>query len=360
MDALDREAYDTTTAILPASAGALLESHANAWFRTPWTYAKAAKSAVGHRLPGIRSLVWSTFYLVEATLLARELKREGIQHLHVHFANSGAHIARVAAQLAGITWSMTLHGASDFEYPFGAVLGPKLREAAFTVCISRYGMSQAMRELDPSYWDRLVLSRCGIEPAEMPAPRGPAENRDTIDVVCVGRLSPEKGHLGLLESFARAKERTPALRLTLVGGGPARPRIESRIGELGLGGSVTLTGCMSEHDTLERIKRGDMLVLASFMEGIPVVLMEAMALHVPVIAPRIAGIPELVEDGVSGLLFHPADWCDLGVKLERMARDPALRERLALAAARKVATEFTMPHAIDAFVERLAALRRAH
>jgi len=356
MDDLDREAYDTTTAILPASPGSLAGSHAAAWLRSPLTYAKAARHALSHRLPGARNMVWSTFYLVEATILARHLKREGVQHLHVHFANAGANIARLAAQLAGITWSMTLHGACDFEYPYGAMLAPKLREAAFTICISRYGMSQAMREVDPAYWDRIGLSRCGIEPADMPEPRGPAEKRDTLNVVCVGRLSAEKGHLGLLEGFAQAKRRLPGLRLTLVGDGPLRPRVESRIRELGLGDCVELTGGVSEPDALRHIKSADLFVLASFMEGIPVVLMEAMTLRVPVIAPRIAGIPELVEDNVSGLLFHPADWSDLGVKLERLARDAELRERLAEVAERKVADEFAMPHAVDGLVKRLAGL----
>jgi glycosyltransferase involved in cell wall biosynthesis len=356
MDELDREAFDTTTAILPASAGSLLGSHAAAWLRNPLTCAKTVKQALSHRLPGTRSLVWSAFYMVEATILAGHLKREGIHHLHVHFANAGANIARLAARLAGITWSMTLHGACDFEYPHGPTLAPKLREAAFTVCISRYGMSQAMREVDPAYWDRITLSRCGIEPSEMPEARGPAETRATINVVCVGRLSPEKGHLGLLEGFAEAKRRMPALRLTLVGDGPLRPRVEARIRELGLEGCVELAGSVSEPEALQHIARGDVFVLSSFMEGVPVVLMEAMTLRVPVIAPRVAGIPELVEHDVSGLLFHPADWTDLSVKLERLAGDPALRDRLAQAAERKVAEEFSMPHAVDGFVKRLATV----
>jgi glycosyltransferase involved in cell wall biosynthesis len=321
-------------------------------------YIQTARDAITHRLPGARNLTWSTFYLAEATILARQLKAQGVQHLHAHFANSSASIARLAAKLARITWSMTLHGACDFEYPFGPTLPGKVREAAFTICISRYGMSQAMREVDPVHWSRIGLSRCGVDLSELPPPRGPAHNGESLNIVCVGRLSSEKGHLGLLEGFAQAWHQEPSLRLTLVGDGPQRERIESRIAELGLSERVTLTGCAAERAALDHIAAADIVVLASFMEGIPVVLTEAMALRVPVIAPRLAGIPELIEDGVSGFMFHPADWNDLAVKLVKLARDPDLRERFAQAGQERFENEYAMPHAIDGFVERLVGLGR--
>jgi len=350
IDDLDREAARTTTSILPATPLQLARAHLSSWFTTPVTYAQTSWDAFTHRLPGARNFVWTAFYLAEATILAHELKAQGVQHLHAHFANSGANIARLAAKLAGITWSMTLHGACDFEYPFGPTLPDKVREAAFTICISRYGMAQAMREVDPVHWPSIGLSRCGIELSEMPPPRGPAQNDGPLNVVCVGRLSAEKGHLGLLEGFAEAQKQAPALRLTFVGDGPLRSRIESRIEELGLCRSVTLAGFAAEREALHQISRGDIVVLASFMEGIPVVLMEAMTLRVPVLAPRLAGIPELIEDGVSGLLFHPADWDELADKLTTLAHDAQLRERLARAGQAKIANGFAMPQAIDGFV----------
>jgi colanic acid/amylovoran biosynthesis glycosyltransferase len=170
--------------------------------------------------------------------------------------------------------------------------------------------------------------------------------------VCVGRLSPEKGHLGLVDAFAQVLARGASAELRLVGDGPERAHIEARIAEHGLGGRCVLVGQLPEEGALEEVAASDVLVSASFMEGLPVVLMEAMALGVPVVAPRVAGVPELVEDGVSGILFAPADWSALAAALVRMLRDAALREKMGKAGREKVAAEFEVEKACEPLYRR--------
>lgn len=358
LDEKDREEYRTTHAILPCAFGQLLKDHLGA-LTAPKAYATAMAAALKHRLPGARNAIWSAFYFVEGVALANELRARGVRHLHVHFANAGAYVGRIAAQIAGIRWSMTLHGASDFEYPNGPLLREKVREAAFTVCASRYGASQVMRVLDPAEWDRLIVSHCSIDWERLPPVPVRKRSADELRVICVGRLSPEKGQLGLVEAFAKAHASNRALRLTLVGDGPTRARVQARIEELGIAHLVEMTGSLPEAATLQRIAASDVLVLASFMEGIPLALMEAMALRVPVIAPRVAGIPELVENLQTGLLFHPGDWDDLAGKMTLLASNHSLRTRLIEQGLAKVRAEFSYPRALDPLAQAFLRMQQA-
>ena len=166
--------------------------------------------------------------------------------------------------------------------------------------------------------------RCGL-PFDRIPPKDPAE-ANTQTIICVGRLSPEKGQAGLLRAFAKLRAKHPELRLRLVGDGPDRASLEALAKELGLSDAVMFAGRLPEEDTLAEIARADLLVLPSFMEGLPIVLMEAMAVGVPVIASRVAGIPELVEDDETGLLFTPSNWDELASRIDLLLGDEALRD----------------------------------
>ena len=172
-------------------------------------------------------------------------------------------------------------------------------------------------------------------------------------VVCVGRLSPEKGHLGLIDAFARVIERGANAQLRLVGDGPEQARIEEHIRTRKLEAHCVLLGQLPEEGALAEVAASDLLVSASFMEGLPVVLMEALGLGVAVVAPRVAGIPELVEDGVSGLLFTPADWGALARCLERLLNDGGLRSRLGIAGQERVRAEFDADGACEPIYRKL-------
>jgi glycosyltransferase involved in cell wall biosynthesis len=275
-------------------------------------------------------------YFAEALVLARELKRRGITRLHNHFANAGAIVGYLATGLLEIPWSFTMHGISETDYPAGLLLGKKIEAADFVACVSYFGRAQAMRLVSPDHWGKLHIVRCGLPLARLPEPTHREPNR----IICVGRLSPEKGQAGLLEAFIAIAASSAEARLVFVGDGPEAADLRSRSHDLGIADKVTFAGRLGEQETLEQIGASGILVLPSFMEGLPIVLMEAMALGTIVIASRVAGIPELVEDGKSGLLFTPSNWDELADCIQRLLDDEELRKALAHKGQSAVSTEF--------------------
>jgi colanic acid/amylovoran biosynthesis glycosyltransferase len=348
--AADKAAFDSTFYVLPFEVLRLLHSHTEALATRPVRYLKTLGLALKHRVPGAKAFAWSLAHFAEAIVLAQELERREVGHVHNHFANSGANVGLLATRFLGLPWSLTLHGISETDYPAGLLLGAKLEAADFAACVSHFGRAQAMRTVSPDHWSKFMIVRCALDLHALP-PRQ-AVRRERLRVMCVGRLSPEKGHIGLLEAFSAVRKRGDDAELVLVGDGPERERIERRIADLGLGSSVVLRGRLSEADTLAEIAGSDVLVLASFMEGLPVVLMEAMALGLPVVAPRVAGVPELVQDGVHGFLFAPAAWDELAEGLHKLLSDGALRARLSQANRARIEAEFEIAKAVAPLEQR--------
>ena len=333
----DRGEAETTFYILRQPVSSFIAAHLGGIFTSPAKYLRTFALALGHRAPGTRGLFLSFAHFAESVLLARELKRRGVKHLHNHFANSAATVGLLAARMLDIGWSFTMHGISETDYPAGLMLGRKIEGAKFVACVSYFGRAQGMRLVSPSHWTKMHVVRCGLPFDQLP-PRKADGKLTTL--ICVGRLSPEKGQAGLLEAFARLRDRHQELQLRLVGDGPDRPVLEALAADLGIGGQVTFLGRMTEAQTLTEIARSDILVLPSFMEGLPIVLMEAMALGVPVVASRVAGIPELVEDEIGGLLFTPSRWDELAACVERLLTDKALCDSIEDHGKRKVADDF--------------------
>ncbi len=315
----------------------LFAAHAAALARDPGRWLAALRLAWKTRPPGLKAALWQLFYFLEAAVLARHLRQAGVVHLHNHFGDSSGSVAMLTGVMTGIPFSVTLHGPAIFYEPRRWRLDEKIARARFFFCISHFARSQAMYFSDPVHWPKLRIVHCGVTPAAYgPGPRDPAAPR----VVFVGRLDPVKGVPLLLEAFARARAAHPAARLTIVGDGPARPALEARAQALGLGAAVAFLGYRAQAEVAGILAAADLLVLPSFAEGVPVVLMEAMASRLPVIASRVAGVPELVEDGVSGFLTPPGDLDTLTDRLERLLADPALRARMGEAGRAKVEAEF--------------------
>lgn len=299
--AQDREEAARTVGLLDDKA-ALLAAAATCFARRPLAAWRALRLSLS--ICGSGKRLHAAAYFVEAALLARRLEREGIRHLHVHFGTNPATVARLAARLAPLTYSFTVHGPDEFDAPLALDLPGKIADAAFVAGVSSFGRGQLMRWSDPAHWSRIHVVRCAPDAAFL-ALDGDAADTDTAGecrrLLCVARLSAQKGLPLLVEAMARIADRH-TVTLDVIGDGEDRTTIENQIARLGLAGRVRLLGWAGPGQIRRALAASQVFVLPSFAEGLPVVLMEAMALRRPVIATAIAGIPELVDREVGWLI----------------------------------------------------------
>lgn len=297
----------------------LLAAHGRAFMRSPGTWAKTLALAVRMRAPGLKALIWQLFYFLEAAVLAEHLRRNNARHLHNHFGNSSCSVAVLAAELAGIPFSFTEHGPAIFFEVDRWALPEKIARAAFVVAITHFCRSQLMLFSRPADWPKITIVHCGVTlEAYRREPGGNGKR-----VAFVGRLDPVKGALLLIEAMATVLKSHPDATLTLAGDGPARAGAEARAKALGIDKAVHFAGFMTQGQVADLLAHSDMLVLPSFAEGLPVVYMEALASRIPVVASRVAGVPELVEDGVTGYTVPPGDVDSLTDRMIHLMDDPA-------------------------------------
>jgi glycosyltransferase involved in cell wall biosynthesis len=249
---------------------------------------------------GIKGRIWSIAYLLEAAFLAERLRAKRVQHLHNHIGQNSAAIAMLASHLSGVPYSLTIHGPDEFDQPIQLALGEKIARSAFTVAVCEFGRSQLMRWAAPEQWEKIRVVHCGVDASFLDqTPEPPVE---TARFVNIGRLTEAKGQLLLIQAAAKLAEAGEKFEIVLIGDGPLRSRLEQETDRLGLRDRVTFLGWRSAADVRAQIVRSRALVLPSFAEGLPVVIMETLALGRPVIATYLAGIPELVRPGESGWL----------------------------------------------------------
>ena len=305
----DRDAVASTPALLPVAPLRLIHAHLRALLRHPRAYLTTLAYAARIRARSPRTRVWQLLYFAEAMLLWQLCRRSGIGHVHAHFASPGADVAHLYAHFArsagtvGAGWSFTAHGF-DIDNADQDVLAAKVSDADFVVCVSDYGRGRLMALVDEGAWPKLEVIHCGVDvPAVSPPEREtPADGR--LAVLSVGRLVAVKGQGVLIEAIATLARDGADVTLTLVGDGPRRPALERLAHRHGVADRVRFTGRVGQDDIGAHYAAADVFCLSSFAEGVPVVLMEAMASGIPVVATRINGIPELIEDGESGILDH--------------------------------------------------------
>ncbi len=298
----------------------------------------------GQRLspPGLRARMLHAIYAVEAVRLVREMRRRGLAHVHVDMANNGAMVALLATVFdPGITYSVTVHGPSVFFNIEKNRLGAKVNGAMFTRCISHFCRGQVMTWADAAKWEHLHIVHCGVD-TERFRPK-PKRTERPFRMLTVGRLAPVKGYEITLQACRVLTESGVDWRLDMLGDGPSRERLSRMARDLGIEERVKFHGAVGQDRIQEHFDRADALVVSSFLEGVPVVLMEAMAKELAVIATRIAGIGELVEEGVSGLLVNASSVTELAASMKRLGGDPRRLREYGRAGRQKVVEEFSHP-----------------
>lgn len=311
------------------SPARLIRAHLR-WMRTPGRYLSALKLAWQTAPRGLKGRLYNLIYFLEAGVLAAHLRDQGVDHLHNHIAKASCTVAMLASALSRIPYSFTIHGPDIFFEPHHWRIDEKTRRAAFVACISEFCRSQVMCFAAQSDWHKLHIIHCAIDPARY-APAAHSSNR----LLFVGRLAAVKGMPILLTAL---RDLPGDWHLTVIGDGPDRAALEAQAQGL----PVTFLGYRSQAEVAQTLHQTDLFVLPSFAEGVPVVLMEAMASGVPVITTQIAGIPELVQDGISGHLVPPGDTGALRSAIAAALADPARRRQMGAQGRARVMTDYSL------------------
>jgi colanic acid/amylovoran biosynthesis glycosyltransferase len=352
-DEADKRERDRTRFVLKDGLVALLGACFAMLVRRPAAFFRALRLALRMAHGAERPLAYHLAYFAEACRIVPWLEAFGATHLHAHFGTNPAEVAMLTRELGGPPYSFTIHGPEEFDKPEAIGLGEKVRRASFVVAISSFGRSQVQRWVAHDQWRKIQVVHCGLDRAFHDVP--PSAPPEAPRLVCVGRLCEQKGQLLLLEAAQRLAAGGVDFELVFVGDGEMRPELERLIAEFGLSGRVRITGWISGDAVRSEILAARALVLPSFAEGLPVVLMEAMALRRPVLTTCIAGIPELVRPGENGWLVPAGAVAELADAMrEVLGLAPSELARLGDAARRRALER----HSVDVEAAKLVDLFR--
>src|SRR5271167_79423 len=315
------EEFTSTWYVLDNSPLEFLIAHAITFATRPLRYSRGLVAAWGFGRFHPRTTALATVYFIEAVLVGYHLRKAGIKHVHSVYTTT---LALILSTVFDIELSMTLHGSAEFDDPGGFRICEKVRAAQFVCGISYFARSQIMRWSSPTDSHKLEVTPLGVDTTDW-QPATFRERPVPFELISVGTLARVKGFPLLLEAVALLTGQGREVRLRVVGDGPERPQLEQQAGQLGIADRVIFEGWKKQDELLKLYRNSDLCVLSSFAEGIPVVLMEAMATGVPCVAPRIAGIPELVRHGVDGLLVTPSHTQELAAAIAELMDKPELR-----------------------------------
>jgi colanic acid/amylovoran biosynthesis glycosyltransferase len=305
----------------------------------------------------LKSHAFALFYLAEALLVGNWMRSRSLSHLHVHFGGPVATVGMLTARAWRVPWSLTLHGPDEFFDQEAFYLRQKIESASFVVCISDFCRSQVLRIAPGLNESHLEVVRLGVDcsalqpPQSSAATRSAASQGSSLQFVCTGRMVAAKGHRILLEALALLAAEDAPFTCTLIGDGPERRALESLCEQRGIADRVRFLGAMAHQPTLSEVAQADVFVLASFAEGLPVALMEAMALGVPCISTTIAAIPELIFHSENGLLVPPANPDALLHALKQLANDAELRGQFGQKARATVEDRYNLAVNLDSLAK---------
>lgn len=351
VDAADVAEQQVTKYVLQDGLFSLLMPALSVLLTAPVKFLKALRYAMKMGIRADRSWPYHLIYLVEASRVLQWLKDENVKHIHAHFGTNSTEVVMLAHLLGGPTYSFTVHGPEEFDKTSFIYLKEKIHQAAFVVGISSYTRSQLYRWADYNDWSKIHVVHCGLESSF------DNEQVELISelpkLVCVGRLCEQKGQLLLVSALNILAQKGILFELVLAGDGEMREEIERLISQYDLKKYIQITGWISGQQVREHILAAKALVLPSFAEGLPVVIMEAMALRRPVLTTYVAGIPELVINGETGWLTPAGDVNELARTLEELLLTPTNRlDEMGKAGLARVLSR----HSVEKEAEKLSAL----
>jgi glycosyltransferase involved in cell wall biosynthesis len=280
-------------------------------------------------------------YFVEAVMIGEWMRAKNLRHLHVHFATPASTVGLIVAKVFGVTLSITVHGPDEFYDVRGYLLAEKIAASRLVCAISMFARSQLMKISDPSLWGKIKVTPLGIEPSVF-APRPFRSNGGVFEILCVGRLVPSKGQHTLLIAVQQLVSQGRSIRLRFVGDGPDRNSLELAARSYGIADRVIFEGAVNQDHIRALFEQADAFALASVAEGVPVVLMEAMAMEIPCVTTWITGIPELIRNAIDGLLVAPSDDRGLASAIALLMDDEDLRRRLGTAGRQRVMEKYDL------------------
>lgn len=343
----EREEAASTHYVLRGGGAAFLWAHLHTLATRPAGYARGLAAAFRYGRFHPRGTLYGLFYFAEAVAAGRRIALRKLSHVHTHYAST---VAWMMSSVFNIPISMTIHGSGEFDDPEGFRLREKVQASEFVIAISYFGRSQLMRAVSDNQWAKIEICRLGVEPEEfLPRPFQP--DRQPFELLCVGGMARPRSFQVLVHAMARLRHQGRNVILRFVGDGPDRAVLERLVKELGLTDRVKFDGWKRQDELPDLYRRADLFVFSSFAEGIPVVLMEAMAMEIPCVAPAIAGIPELIRDGVDGFLTAASDENGVVCAVARLMDDSSLRRRMGEAARKHIEAEYSLRKNVEALAE---------
>jgi len=329
-----------TLYIKSSSPWHVIRSHASLMGKGFKAYLAMFAQAISFSSKAPFSLFKAVAYFIEAGILLEWMHKNSLDHVHVHFANPAATVAMIASCFGTTSFSLSVHGPDIFYNVDTALLAGKVIRAERVRCISHYCRSQLMRLLPHEMWSKLDIVRCGIDSAKF-SPR-PDPGNGIPEILCVGRLVPAKGQHILLSACGILKMRDIPFSLTFVGDGEDRPSLENLARQLEIEKEITFTGAVGQDEVLQYYSRADVFAIASFAEGVPVVLMEAMAMEIASLSTNITGIPELIDHLENGFLTLPSDVDGLADALQELLMNRELRRSIGVKGREKVMKQYDL------------------
>ena len=334
----------------------ILRDNLRCFVKAPLVYLGTLATLLRANIRSARFLIAALAVFPKACSFAVRMQTLGVQHVHAHFASHPAVAAFIVGRLSGIPWSFTAHG-SDLHRE-QSMLQEKVEEASFVIAISDYNRRFILDRVGERFAEKVRVIHCGIDP------RCYAQNHsadEILEIACVGTLHEVKGQRFLLEACGRLSARGLEWRCHLIGDGPDRGALEAYAEKLGISDRVIFHGNCERERVRALLSTMKVCVAPSVptsdgrREGIPVVLMEAAACSLPLVASRLSGIPELVRDGETGLLVEPANVADLESALARMAAEPETRAHLGTAALQRLELDFNLERNVGALRQQILA-----